>query len=69
MKLKLSLSDKIMELPFGVIVAIFISVAVILATIIIITAVLLKIHASLFFVSLLVVFAVVRLLYFGIYRK
>lgn len=53
MKLKLSLSDKIMELPFGVIVAIFISVAVILATIITIAAVLLKINASLFFFMIL----------------
>ena len=69
MKHKLSLYDKIMELPFGVTVAILIIVVVILATIIIIAAVLLKINASLFFVSLLVVFAVVRLLYFGICHK
>lgn len=69
MQNKFNLADKIMDLPFGVVFACIFIAAIVGVTIFAVLATVLKLNASMLLVIALGLFAVVRLIYFGITHK
>ena len=64
-----SISDKILSLPFGVILAATLCFVLVSTALLIAVSIMLKVNASLLLISLITGFTVVRLIYFGLTGK
>ena len=64
-----AISDKILSLPFGVVLAVIFILAIIFTSVVLLVASMISINPSLLIIVMLIGFAVVRLIYFAITRK
>ena len=64
-----SISDKILSLPFGVILAATLCFVLVSTALLIAVSIMLKVNASLLLISLITGFTVVRLIYFVLTGK